>query len=371
MAIYLSELTLANFRTLRSAELRLGRGLNVVGGPSAEGRAAIGEALCLLSIGKPLGTAVEREVVHRDLHESGGGVSAVQAVAHTSLFTTKSAVEIKLGVAPRGRLYTQKLFRINGVACSALDFVGNNLVVHASARSAAHHTASSKGRRRFIDILVSQTDKQYLKNISRYAKTLEQRTRLLRMVRAREAAPEDLHFWNDRLAYEGARVMVRRLAAVRELGGLVEEVSAAAGVPLPPALRYVAGTKLNPGPNPSLEALQAALRREFEAAQRHELRSGRTLRGVQADDLSITSKGASPQLTALLLLLGAGRYIRAVTSERPILALGDALGGIETPLAKRLIDLFGDYDQVVVSDHAGERVGGVLPAPDHRIELLA
>ena len=61
-------------------------------------------------------------------------------------------------------------------------------------------------RRRYLDILISQSDPAYLKSLQRYGQVITQRNQLLRRVRDGLSEPDELMFWDDRLAYEGARV---------------------------------------------------------------------------------------------------------------------------------------------------------------------
>ena len=63
---------------------------------------------------------------------------------------------------------------------------------------------SPSGRRRYLDILISQVDPLYLKALQRYHRIVQQRNQLLRMLLDGRAGAEELTFWNDELAREGA-----------------------------------------------------------------------------------------------------------------------------------------------------------------------
>ena len=59
------------------------------------------------------------------------------------------------------------------------------------------------GRRRFLDILLSQADPLYLKGLQRYQKVVQQRNQLLRFLREGQAQTDELTFWDDELVREG------------------------------------------------------------------------------------------------------------------------------------------------------------------------
>ena len=62
--MYLSRLTLTNYRNFRSLELDLPQGLVVILGGNAQGKSNLLEAAYLLAIAKSYRTNVERELIY-------------------------------------------------------------------------------------------------------------------------------------------------------------------------------------------------------------------------------------------------------------------------------------------------------------------
>jgi len=75
-------------------------------------------------------------------------------------------------------------------------------------------------RRRFLDILISQVDRAYLRTLQRYQRVVTQRNHLLRLIRDGRGSPDDLDFWDSELVKEGSTLVARRSQIVQQLAPL-------------------------------------------------------------------------------------------------------------------------------------------------------
>ena len=66
------------------------------------------------------------------------------------------------------------------------------------------------GRRRFIDLELSQLDKVYLSNLSNYNRTINQRNSLLKEIAYHESLIETLDIWDMQLIEYGTKIIDRR-----------------------------------------------------------------------------------------------------------------------------------------------------------------
>ena len=78
-------------------------------------------------------------------------------------------------------------------------------------------------RRRFLDILLSQTDSSYVRSLQRYQKVVRQRNRLLKAVGEGRAEYSELEFWTDQLVADGAGITRSRNQALVRLGPLATQ----------------------------------------------------------------------------------------------------------------------------------------------------
>ena len=66
------------------------------------------------------------------------------------------------------------------------------------------------GRRRFIDLELSQLDKIYLNNLSNYNRIINQRNSLLKDIYGQKNLMETLDIWDMQLASYGTKILERR-----------------------------------------------------------------------------------------------------------------------------------------------------------------
>lgn len=66
------------------------------------------------------------------------------------------------------------------------------------------------GRRRFIDLELSQLDKVYLSNLSNYNRIINQRNSLLKEIVYQKDLIDTLDIWDMQLAEYGTKIIERR-----------------------------------------------------------------------------------------------------------------------------------------------------------------
>ena len=72
-------------------------------------------------------------------------------------------------------------------------------------------------RRRYMDILISQVDREYLRAVQRYQRVVVQRNHLLKGIKGGRSRPSDLEFWDGELVKSGGVVVARRREALDAL----------------------------------------------------------------------------------------------------------------------------------------------------------
>ena len=148
---------------------------------------------------------------------------------------------------PRDASAVQKRFRVNGAPRRASALIGQLNAVMFSADDLDIVYGSPSARRRYLNILIAQADREYLRALRRYERIVRQRNHLLRQIRDGGARPDELGFWDDALVNEGKLVIARRRASAQtlsqsakpiyaEMSGATETMAAAynPNVPLPP-----------------------------------------------------------------------------------------------------------------------------------------
>ena len=372
---YLSRLVLTNFRSLLQLDLALPPGVVVFFGDNAQGKTTLLEAAYLLAIGRSFRADAEREVLNFQAaargesalvgghiergRERGGekGGSHLQVYVGFRPVGAPTAASSAEGAPQHARLgYTvQKEVRVSRSRRTAADLVGLLGAVLFSAEDLQLVQGPPSGRRRYLDILVSQADPMYLKSLQRYQRVVQQRNRLLRMLREGRAQAPELEFWDDELVREGSLITWQRRQAPtalarlcdaehRQLSGSAEELT----------LRY----------QPSVPAGDDLADTQREFAQRlarlrpRELTAGATLLGPHRDDFMLLLKGVDlgvfasrgeARTLALALRLAEAAYLAAARGDEPVVLLDDVLSELDASRRRLVLQKVSRYQQVLVT----------------------
>ncbi|MBI4339739.1 MAG: DNA replication/repair protein RecF [Chloroflexi bacterium] len=365
--MYLSHLSLANFRNFDGLKLDLPPGLVAIVGGNGQGKSNLLEAAYLLAIAKSYRTNVERELISwkaQQAAEAGPAAAQVnQAIISGEAEQAEGRLRVIVGLrlAPAdGGWQVEKQIRVNGVATSASGLVGQVNAVLFTASDVDLALGPPSGRRRFLDILISQADRLYLRALQRYQRVLAQRNHLLRQVREGRAGVNELDFWDAELAKEGVAIVGRREEVVRRLSPLAAQAYEG----------LAGGEALAVAYQPSVvgEAMVLAVAEGRNA----EVRAGLTLLGPHRDDLLLTinkmpastyaSRGQARTL-GLALRLAEAAFLREERRQEPILLLDDVLSELDPSRRQKVLEKASQYQQVLVTTADPALISGAPVAP--------
>lgn len=363
---YLSHLRLTNFRNLAELDLELTPGVSVFFGPNAQGKTTLLEAVYLLSIARSFRAENEREVVNFAAAQAGG-----QALVDASVERDDERLRVIVGYQvgePTGSrdqslaYNVRKDIRVNRLRRTAAELVGAVNAVLFTALDIDLVQGPPSGRRRFLDILLSQADTRYLKGLQRYNKIVQQRNQLLRLLREGRAGADELSFWDDELVGEGAWLTWRRYEIMREV--------------TPSCIRHHADLS---GPNEELaveyrpsvplaedaDGMEDCYRQALAAASHRERAQATTAVGPHRDDFNLTIDGidmgtfasrGQARTLALTLRLAEAEVLASVRREGPIVLLDDALSEIDSFRRNRVLEKTSQYQQVLITTTDVEQV---------------
>ena len=187
----LDKIFLQNFRSYENREFELADRVVVVG-PNGSGKSNLIEAIYLLATGKSFRAERDEEMVRY-----GDGLCVVSS-------EIGSGDELKIVLGER------KKFEVNGVARRMMDFVGNLKAVMFGPGDMELVTGSPSVRRRYLDFVISQVDREYRRCQISYEKGLRQRNKLLDLIRDGLAGRNQLFFWDKLLIKNGQYLTDKR-----------------------------------------------------------------------------------------------------------------------------------------------------------------
>ncbi|HCV28362.1 MAG TPA: DNA replication and repair protein RecF [Dehalococcoidia bacterium] len=376
--IRITKLNLLNFRNYLECSLELEPGMTVFQGPNGHGKSNLMETIYMTAIAKSPRSASDRELLGWDVVQNGGHVQ-IAGIARDHELTVQAQIDFDViprvpepgsgGARPAPSI--KKELRVNGVPRPASEFVGAVNVVAFSAEDLELIVGGPAIRRRYLDILISQSDSSYLKMIQRYGRVVTQRNHLLRQMREGRVGLDELEFWDDRLVNEGAAIIERRALAVERLAVEAAPRHLALsggrerlGVVYRPRISAIAENGLGDIPS-TIPDLIAVMREALETGRQREIGQGATVIGPHRDEIVLSlndeeagaySSRGQARTIALALRLAEGVFVTEATGRTPVLALDDVLSELDESRRRLVLENVASYEQVLITTTDFDRV---------------
>lgn len=380
--MFIFDLQIANYRNYGRVDLKLDRGLNLFVGDNAQGKSNLLEAIYLLSTLRSSRVSSDADLVRRDI------LSSDFPVARLSCEVERSAGNLELEVAIVGRSTDAshragKRVRVNGVPKRASDAVGQMAAVLFTTLDIEVVAGPPLMRRRYLDMMISQVDRGYLRAMQRYAKVLQQRNSLLKRIQAREAGSNELSFWDQELAHAGGVIMQARAEALGHivpqaafqmdrLSDGLEEIE----MSYKPAL---AGLTDIDAPIDETE-WTARMLRALASVRSREISSGATLVGPHRDDILVEidalpadsfASRAQQRTAALAMRIAEASYLRRALGDDPVVLLDDVLSELDARRRRGVLEFFDSFQQTIVTAADPDRLREVMTRAAGRFVVSA
>ena len=357
--MYIQALRLHDFRSYRQVLLTPPQGTTVFVGENGAGKTNLLEAVHLCCLGRSHRTANDREMIR-----TGADTCAVQVRVQRG--DGVDSVGVRLFAAAEKK---RKLLHINGKTASRTgELMGHVTCVMFSPEDIEWMRGAPQGRRRFLDMLLSQCGAGYYYALQTYNSALKQRNALLHAIARGEAQPALLDVWDEQLSQAAVPVVRARQYAVENLcqlarghyahiGGRENEVF---------SLRYIGHLAESADPAEELLRLLRARREE-------DLRRVTTTAGPHRDDLLLTLAGEDMRAFAsqgqmrtavLSLRLSEVDLLTSRQGETPLLLLDDVLSELDAGRRTRLLERISGIQTLLtctdLSDLTGAKPDTVL-----------
>lgn len=379
---YLSRLTLTNYRNFRQVDLELPPGIAVFAGANAQGKTALLEAVYTLAVGHSFRAGTEREVVNFDAAANGEAayvsgvaqrgdrnITAVVGYLPTSDPPPATPANTPGSNAPAGDAYAdraadadaaapalppvRKQIRVNRQPARASGLLGQIGAALFFADDLNLALGSPSHRRRYLDILVSQCDRNYLAALQRYQAALRHRNGLLRRQWDTGGVTDDeMRYWDEQLLETGTTLMLGRRAALDTLAGAVANLHRDLS-DLARAVRIIYR------PRTPADGAADAVKAAFCAALRRTAGRERTTTvGPHRDDVDILLGGlpagsfasrGEARTIALSLRLAEAEYLAQARADDPVILLDDAFSEMDASRRERVLQKAAGYRQTLIA----------------------
>jgi DNA replication and repair protein RecF len=380
--VYIFDLQLTNYRNYVRSSVKLEKGLNLFVGDNAQGKSNLLEAVYLLSTLRSSRASHDGDLVRHDI------LGSEFPVARLSAEVERSAGNLQLELAIVGRSTDPthragKRVRVNGVARKASDAVGQLCAVLFTTLDIEVVAGPPLMRRRYLDMMISQVDRGYLRAMQKYQKVLQQRNSLLKRVQAREANAHELNFWDQELAHAGGLIFWARADA---LGHIVPQACQQMER-LSDGLEQLQLTY-----RPSLGGLDehdapiddsewtARMLKALQNLRNREIGAGATLVGPHRDDVQIEIDGmpadsfasrAQQRTAALSMRLAEASYLRRALGDDPVVLLDDVLSELDARRRKGVLEYIDTFQQTLVTTADADRLRDIMTKAASRFVVSA
>ena len=355
--MYLSHLSLTNYRSYEQAEFELKPGANILIGANGVGKTNVAEAINYLAVQHSHRVSNDHPLVR---------IGQTQALARGRIHRGEQAVSIEYEINP-GKSNRVAINR--GAPQAARQAYGIFKAVLFAPEDIELISGQPDIRRRFMDDLIVQMRPALGDARRDYDRVLRQRNALLKSGRKPGSWTDEhestLTVWNEHLARAAARLINGRLHALRLLAAPTSEVYAELSNGNKPAgFAYQSTVSMATGQHaevPDEATLYTAIVEALEEAYRSERDRGVTLVGPHRDDLVVTlgpapAKGFAShgETWSLALALRLASY-RVLAKDdpnpdaRPVLILDDVFAELDAARRARLAEMTRDAEQLIIT----------------------
>ncbi len=332
-------LELKNYRNYNSQQVFFDKGVNVLVGKNAQGKTNMLESIFLCAIGKSPRTNKEKELIRWE---------STFAKTTLELSSIKGDKKIEFFIFEN----QSKAIKVNGFALKKIgELMGEFKAVYFSPDELKLVKESPSERRKFMDISLSQFDKNYFYNISKYSKIMAQRNKLLKSTKDINVLLDTLPIWNEQLALYGAKIIFERMKFIKEINKIAFSIhKELTGGKEELYLSYLGLTA------PTEFEIKEKLLDELNACAEKDAVLGFTSVGPHRDDIRImvnnidarTFGSQGQQRTvALSLKLAELEFFYNNFGEYPVLLLDDVLSELDDNRQQKLLEYVSKIQTII------------------------
>ena len=342
----LEKIVISDFRNIQLQELDFSPNLNCISGNNGEGKTNLLDAIYYLSMTKSAFATSDRFTFRHGTDEF--------SLAGTYRMENGLSSRFALKMSSKG---DKKIRRDDKAYDKVSEHIGVLPVVMISPADISLVSDSGEERRRFVNSVLSQMDREYMTAMQQYNRLLLQRNKMLKEMNPDRSLMEVIDM---RLSALSEPVCKARKQFIDELKPVVREYyKALSGDSEQVDIEYVSELSSS-----SLESLLAA---SFERDRIMKY----TTCGIQRDDFSFTMDGypirrhgSQGQQKSFLVSLKFAQYeiMKKKYGFAPILLLDDVFDKLDMERISNLLQMVAsnDFGQIFITDSNKVRMSGIV-----------
>jgi len=357
--MHLKKLSLLNYKNFETANFDFDEKINCLVGHNGVGKTNVLDSIYHLAYGKSYFNPIASQNIN---HEADFFV--IDGEFEKLERSEKIVVSVKKG--------QKKVIKRNAKAYEKFsEHIGLIPVVIISPADRDLIIEGSETRRKFIDSIISQNDKEYLDLLMKYNKTLSQRNSLLKYFAANHAFDSStLDIYNLQMSEMGEIIHQKRIDFLNTFTPIFKE-------------RYqsISNAKEEVSIKYKSQLIEEKLNILFEKNLQKDMALQYTGVGTHKDDLSFKIKGhpvkkfgSQGQQKSFLIALKLAQYdfMKAQSKVNPILLLDDVFDKLDENRVAQIVDLVtkDDLGQLFISDTHADRTENVVKANANQYKMI-
>lgn len=343
----LERLSILSYKNIDQADLSFSPKVNCFLGNNGMGKTNLLDAIYYLSFCKSHNNLIDSQNIKHD-----ADFSLIQGY-----YKQDDGKEDEFFCSLRRR--QKKQFKRNKKEYEKLsDHIGCLPLVMVSPADSELITGGSDERRKFMDVVLSQFDKDYLHSLIRYNKALQQRNALLKSeIQADESLYE---LWEEQLAAEGWVIYSKRKAFIEEFISTFQYY-----------YNFICQSNETVSLSYESQLADGSLQSQLKIKRERDKILGYTASGVHKDDLdmrlgdySIKKVGSQGQNKTYVVALKLAQFDFLQKSGKitPVLLLDDIFDKLDSSRVEQIVKLVaGDnFGQIFITDTNREHLNEIL-----------
>ncbi len=359
ISMILKSLSLINYKNFESEAFEFDSKINCFVGNNGVGKTNVLDAIYHLSFGKSYFNPITSQNINHN----------ADFFVIDGIYDKKEREEKVVVSAKKGQ---KKVIKRNAKVYERFaDHIGFLPLVIISPADRDLITEGSDVRRKFIDGVISQSDKKYLSNLISYNQVLSQRNALLKYFAANNTFDQaTLSVYNDQLEAYGQPIFEKRNRFLERFAPIFQErYEAISGGTEKVTLTYESALKDRPLKHLLTNALSKDRGLQYTSV------------GIHKDDLqfdingyAVKKFGSQGQQKSYLIALKLAQFdfIKQESNVSPILLLDDIFDKLDESRVAHIIELVNsnDFGQLFISDTHPERTENIVKRIHQSYEIF-
>lgn len=371
----INHLSLTNFRNFARLDVDVPDGPVLLFGANGEGKTSILESIYFLATFNSFQAKHHREMVN--FLAAREPLAVARMVALFERGGEAHRLEIRLiketnGINGSSRL--RKEILLDGLKMRVSEAIGRFIAVLFLPQMVEVIEGPPDGRRRFLNLAMSQSVSGFNQTLTDYSQTLVQRNALLKQLGEVGGDLNQLQYWDELLVTKGAELIFQRIQIIRELELFAarnhreltngESVLRMDYQPAYDPLPQVPGQFTLPIEDPldrsgiSIDEIRTGFQERLIAQRDKDIRRGTTTLGPHRDELRFLENGVDlgtygsrgQVRTAMLSLkLAEKTWMETRTGQSPVFLLDEALAELDPSRRADLLNYLSSNSQTLLT----------------------